>query len=95
MGQMSSGKSNRNNLNVEIDLHVLAIIILLFPTVEVLSHFFRMCWTGLAFAVVPQGMILSRVYQDRAHRRLGYFLANEMIVVSVVSAHFGYWLHLL
>ena len=74
-----------------IDFHLLAILAICTALALVLP----VDWAGwgvLAVAVIPQGLILTRVFHNRppgGNFPMGYLIANEALVALAISVTAG------
>lgn len=69
----------------EVDLHIVAMLILIVPASCLLPS---VIWSCAIIFAVPQGRILTRVFVDYpAFKRpaLPYFIANELMAVAATA----------
>jgi hypothetical protein len=75
----------------EIDLHVVAMLLLLLVGAAFLPH---LPWALIVLAVIPQGRILTRALHDYPRFKrpaAGYLIANEAVVGCAVVICLGFW----
>jgi 4-hydroxybenzoate polyprenyltransferase len=70
-----------------LDYHVLFLLFMLVP---IAFWVFPSLWL-LALFVLPQGMVLSRTYDERRHRRraVATFVVNTVLVGLAVALYLG------
>jgi hypothetical protein len=79
-------KHSRQTWAGSFDLHVVVLMVFLLPLAALISHPY---WVGAGLALVPQGLILTRANDRRAHGGSFalYTVVNELSVAVVLAAY--------